>query len=425
MNVLEKALNYWVERTTPMQGDKTLMSSDERERHRKHRVLSISMLLAISLSFPLVFLDANHLFSLAEISILLYEVSMIACVLYNRQGRLNTAVIVYIGSFVVLSAWGLWNVSGSQILWSWTQLIITPILSGLFLSWWSSVVFGFLAVGVADIELRHFQMGSAQAHFITSSEYVMLYTYVFIILMALSTLGALYAFNLEKAIEGADRANEIERAHAALEMAHIDLAHAYQRAEHLSHCDALTGLLNHRAFNGALEHLMEHSDPQQEIVMVLFCDIDFFKRINDTYGHPAGDAALQSLAERLQNFFGSDAIIGRYGGEEFVAASTLKVNGCLSEGDQKNRCLQKMIAIAEQLRLSIAEMQIMFEGRRVSDGDPLLFSITISVGIAAYPIHAQTLEELISNADSAMYLAKRQGRNQVCLATQYITVEAA
>lgn len=126
---------------------------------------------------------------------------------------------------------------------------------------------------------------------------------------------------------------------------------------------------------------------------VIMADIDYFKRINDTYGHLVGDEVLRQVAQKLQAQARSYDYIGRYGGEEFL----LVVPEC---------CLECTLAFAERLRLSFSRSHIETSGGKIP--------VTISFGVATVDVHERgEAESLIKAADEALYRAKEGGRNRV------------
>ena len=133
-------------------------------------------------------------------------------------------------------------------------------------------------------------------------------------------------------------------------------------------------------------------------VGLVLVDIDHFKQINDTYGHPAGDQALVEVARRIRAVSRSTDIVARFGGEEFAVLVTAATPGALAE-------------LAERIRTSIsAEPVALAEGTAVP--------VTVSVGAACVPDHAGDTEQMVNAADEALYTAKRTGRNRVVLATE-------
>jgi len=158
--------------------------------------------------------------------------------------------------------------------------------------------------------------------------------------------------------------------------------------------DALTGAVLRRVLEKKLHEVHARVRDEGGDMAVILCDLDHFKRTNDTYGHPAGDAALVAAAGVLKAAH-EGALCCRYGGEEFVL---------LVEGMEGGAAL----ALAEELRRRIEELPVEHEGQRIP--------LTMSAGIASYPdILAKTAAELILFADEALYEAKRRGRNRVLL----------
>ncbi len=156
--------------------------------------------------------------------------------------------------------------------------------------------------------------------------------------------------------------------------------------------DDLTGLHNRRYFNERLSDETERAPKYGDIVSLIMCDIDHFKNVNDTYGHPRGDLVLRWVAEVLQKSLRKTDIISRYGGEEFAI---LLMNTGKTEA----------LNIAEKLRQSIEKAAF---GN--SNGD---IRITLSFGVASLGSDSNSPEGLIMKADKALYFAKARGRNQV------------
>jgi diguanylate cyclase (GGDEF)-like protein len=162
--------------------------------------------------------------------------------------------------------------------------------------------------------------------------------------------------------------------------------------------DAVTGLPNHRAVMSRLEEEVSHCQRTNDTCAVLFIDLDHFKRINDTWGHRAGDAILREIAGRLRAFLRLEDFVGRYGGEEF-AIVLIGANG------------KSAHHAAERLRETIASESCMWLAEDTQLAVPIV--VTCSIGIAVYSLHGITREELVENADRAMYKAKHSGRNCV------------
>jgi diguanylate cyclase (GGDEF)-like protein len=168
----------------------------------------------------------------------------------------------------------------------------------------------------------------------------------------------------------------------------------YRKLRTLMLCDSLTGLLNHTTIKERLAQEVARASRQNSHLAYVMLDLDFFKGVNDTYGHAAGDRVLKSLSQLLSQRLRGMDIIGRYGGEEFAIILP-------------NATGPEAVQIIEDLRSRFANLH-----HRAGEHE---FSVTFSAGIASYP-DCQTLSALSAAADRALYLAKGKGRNQVVCA---------
>jgi len=163
--------------------------------------------------------------------------------------------------------------------------------------------------------------------------------------------------------------------------------------------DGLTGLVNRNFFISALGQAIATSLKFQHPLCILMCDIDYFKSINDTHGHLAGDKVLTETAKILQSHIrDSGDICGRYGGEEFIISlrNTTQSNG---------------LKVAEILRRSVENNKIVYQDESIS--------VTISIGVCTLENFVnESVFSMIERADKALYQAKNNGRNQVCLERQ-------
>ncbi|MEK9627416.1 MAG: diguanylate cyclase [Nitrospinota bacterium] len=161
-----------------------------------------------------------------------------------------------------------------------------------------------------------------------------------------------------------------------------------------SHSDGLTGLFNRRYFDEALQGEKNRAQRYNSTFSVFFIDLDHFKKLNDTYGHQAGDLTLKVVAEILQTMKRTEDTACRYGGEELVLIlpETEKINA---------------LVIAERIRKKVEETVLEFEGTK--------FSVTLSGGIASYPSDGKEIHELVQAADVALYQAKESGRNRILI----------
>jgi diguanylate cyclase (GGDEF)-like protein len=157
--------------------------------------------------------------------------------------------------------------------------------------------------------------------------------------------------------------------------------------------DGLTGLLNRKAFLSRLEEELDRLDGRHPCAVVML-DIDHFKRVNDTYGHPFGDEVLRRVAGVLGKAVRKGDAAGRYGGEEFVLY--LHMTGP-----------EKASEVAERFRRMIRQARLPHEAREVA--------VTASLGIACSPAHGRKADELVRKADEALYLSKNRGRDRVTM----------
>lgn len=170
----------------------------------------------------------------------------------------------------------------------------------------------------------------------------------------------------------------------------------HEEARRLSLMDGLTGIWNRRFFQMQFRQVLATSQRFERPFSLLMMDLDFFKRVNDTYGHPRGDAVLVEFARRVSSALREVDTFARYGGEEFIVLlSETDVDGARTTADK----------ICEAIRA---------EPFTASEEEPL--DMTVSIGVASYPTHGDSFQELVDAADQALYSAKREGRNQVVVA---------
>jgi len=168
-----------------------------------------------------------------------------------------------------------------------------------------------------------------------------------------------------------------------------DRLEAQARIHHLAHHDELTGLPNRMAFNERAQALLAQAAAAGHGLALLFIDLDHFKRVNDSLGHPAGDVLLQTVAERIIATVREADVVSRFGGDEFV----LLLAGTPSQAS--------VLQVASKLLAAIGE-PLMVQGASIS--------VTPSIGVALFPEHGSTPAELVKHADTAMYHAKGNGR---------------
>jgi diguanylate cyclase (GGDEF)-like protein len=168
-----------------------------------------------------------------------------------------------------------------------------------------------------------------------------------------------------------------------------------EESERRAIIDQLTGCFNRRYFETKLEDELNLAKRFRNKLSLIMFDIDHFKKVNDTYGHPAGDTVLQEVVVAAKSCLSAADSLCRYGGEEFTVI--------MPETD-----ISEAIDIAERMRKSVEEHA--FYG-----GDTLI-NVTISLGISEYPEHAILKEAIVQKADGALYTAKNSGRNNTKIA---------
>ena len=180
---------------------------------------------------------------------------------------------------------------------------------------------------------------------------------------------------------------------AALASSALSNAMLYEQTEELAIRDSLTGLYVRRYFYDRLKEEHRRALLTQRPLSLLMCDLDHFKASNDRYGHAAGDLMLTAFAETLRQHC-EHAIVARYGGEEFSVL--------LPETSREDA-----FEIADRIRKAVEANPFLLRREKIA--------MTVSIGVANLPQDTLDLEELVRKADQALYQAKREGRNKVCL----------
>ncbi len=172
----------------------------------------------------------------------------------------------------------------------------------------------------------------------------------------------------------------------------LELAWSYQEVDRRARTDALTGLYNRMHFGEQLQRTLTEADRFNQPVSLVLVDIDHFKRVNDTWGHEAGDAVLKHVARILHEGVRTVDVCVRYGGEEIAML--------LSQTDST-----RAVEVAERLRGRIAATVVRHAGAEIA--------VTASFGVATYPETVKVRDQLFPSADKALYIAKNDGRNLV------------
>jgi diguanylate cyclase (GGDEF)-like protein/PAS domain S-box-containing protein len=165
------------------------------------------------------------------------------------------------------------------------------------------------------------------------------------------------------------------------------------KLQYLSRIDDLTGLLNRRSLIERLEYEVRRSIRYKSELALMICDIDYFKEVNDTYGHDAGDRVLQIISNLLKGSLRCTDIIGRYGGDEFLFV----LPETSIKGAQE---------IAERIRLLVEGFELQLNGIH-------MMKTTVSLGITQFNVNKEGIDDLIKRADKSLYRAKDTGRNRI------------
>jgi len=161
----------------------------------------------------------------------------------------------------------------------------------------------------------------------------------------------------------------------------------------MANYDAITGILNKHAFKRRFQEEFSYANRRKLDMSLLMIDIDFFKKVNDTYGHMAGDYILHGVVQRIKDRLRDEDIVARYGGEEFVVIL-------------RETTTQEAVLLAERVRELIESKPFIFEKNNVP--------VTISIGVATlHDCNFKTSKKLLEASDSMMYRSKKNGRNRV------------
>lgn len=172
----------------------------------------------------------------------------------------------------------------------------------------------------------------------------------------------------------------------------IELAYSHEQINQLTVTDGLTGIANRRAFERAIAVMHERARRRNSSYCLIICDIDLFKKINDTCGHTFGDQVIRQVAAEMKAIVRSGDLAARIGGEEFAVL--------LEDIDSKGAA-----EVAERLRARVEKKQLSHQG--------VLWPVTISIGVAAFPDDTDDTKKLFNYADQALYQAKKSGRNRI------------
>ncbi len=189
----------------------------------------------------------------------------------------------------------------------------------------------------------------------------------------------------------------LKRQQQQLTLAKSRLEEANEKLRRFASTDGLTGLYNKRYFKVTWRREVTRARRYGEKLSVMIMDVDAFKRLNDTQGHPEADVVLRELGQLLLRSVRSVDLVARYGGDEFVVSLPRTGKG-------------PALMLAERLRGWVEAHQFPFSGSLPGG------KLTVSIGVAAFPDDGDTAGAILARADKALYRAKEHGRNEVCAA---------
>ncbi len=412
---LSKLRLWWFETLVPVHTPP--ITIHERETIRKRRLLSIILLVMFlaAFLFTIECFIVTTLHGVPQIGVGSGCITLLLSLWINRNGHLQSASAFFVFSTLLEAIFEIISVA-SRIpffgFFIWNALLLFPVAAGLFLPAWG-------ALSCACVEILFvfwfifIEQHSLIATMLSKADQKQFLVYCCIIITSISVFSAISAETNKKAVIQADRAVELEQAHQALsasyveqekaheklEMIHKELEEAYTTIHKQALTDALTGLPNHRAVIDQLSKELEHARRYQRSLSILFFDADRFKYVNDTYGHATGDVVLQQIGKRASRALRIGDTLGRFGGEEFVVLLPE------TNGSEAHR-------VAERIRSAVAAEPVSTPEVEGS------INITVSIGLSTYLVDGDSEQVLLAQADEAMYMAKRMGRNQVRTATE-------
>ena len=353
------------------------LTEPERRRSRVLAWMQITLILLISLALVLVLLfnngntprDSMYNFLMAGLL-----VGLLVAFGLNRNGRYRASSHLT----VFLAFLGPWSslLGDTTILHGdfvpLTYLVLPVILASILLSVRVTVVIAGLQFGLL-LWLPYLIPNLASINWAS----------FMIFIFFVSILGAVSNFINRQDLKQIDEETRL-------------LADSEARFRDLSVRDVLTGLFNRRYLEETLDREISRAERKRLTLGIIMLDLDHFKRINDTYGHAAGDAVLREIGAFLKAHIRRSDIACRYGGEEFVLI--------LPEASLEVTRLR-----AESLRQDAEDLKVLYNGRNLE-------TVTLSLGVAAFPEHGSSYLPLLSAADTAMYSAKKEGRNRVVVA---------
>lgn len=404
LKIFQRGWNFWLWLTGP-DARGFGKSIEEQERLRRSRLVSSLLpliLIALIVFIPLAFARPGDWVPITVIALL-----GVAIALLNRKGKVTMAGLLYtlaIDLGVTISAlMQPHGIANSNIpdfdIFALSILIVGLILKRSFIPIVAliQIITGIILFNIIPHNPLLTQEIQVNLH---GHEYAYLEDF-FLLEVCGAILAWLSSKSFSKALERADRAEELDQLVQQQLLLLDEVNRLYQEKALASETDAITNLFNHRAIMRRFSEQIALCQENKESSALLFIDLDHFKHVNDSWGHRAGDTVLRETGQRLQAVLRENAFVGRYGGEEFaIVLNDIDLAGAL--------------LVAERIKAAITRQPYIWQTEDTYEEVSL--SVTASIGVAVYGLHCTTAEMLLEYADRAMYAAKEQGRNRICVA---------
>lgn len=347
------------------------LNEDHSRKH--HLIWAVScelLILNLFLVAVSLYLDIPLVSTLLALSIVVVTGNLL--LLKKNHSLIYSGHIINVLCFCMITASNIWLGGASTSTLDW--FYISPIIAAVTIGLEGLIIYGALSVAM----LLVFISGSFTPYHTLSSASI----------QVLSTINPVFIFLLISSILYS-LLKENKHYESLLKEQNFLLFADKQKFHYLSHHDSLTNLPNRSYFHSHLEEVIACAQTNHDAVTLYFMDLDHFKKINDRYGHEAGDLLLLQTSKRLQSCFREHDFIARLGGDEFTAVIKHHINDNISDA------------------LS-ARIQSEFKEPFMIKGIPI--KCNISTGKARYPEEAQTIEALLKIADESMYKNKKKGK---------------
>lgn len=400
----------WQAWASPQVATSKFLTFSDRENLRRGRLMASVLLGSQPMNLLLTLTTLYPVFDLLAFVIMVVVIlTQLYCIALNRRGKVAFVATLYLMNLICGTTIALFTPHFDAPLFGvflYPFFCLPVVASAYMRNHRTPKFYWFLSCVIIGIHIA-FHASKLQVWDQTKNiSLVGIWAITTSTLSVLAILSGMGAKSMEDALLNADRAEELEAMNEELsamqqelEAQYHQLEEANTRLEYLAATDGLTGLANHRAFQEELSLLIARTERDNKPLALILIDVDHFKKYNDSFGHPAGDEVLKTVAALLRDTVRKADFPARYGGEEFAA---LLYNADTEAAAQ----------IAERYRAAIANC--IFPNR----------AVTVSIGISVYHRNDDGAM-LIQRADSALYHAKHNGRNRVVFYEQISQSSAA